>query len=369
MRASGPICFATLFGLGCGGEAAVTEAKPPGLLPEASTEVPMEAGHAAESGTPSSHVPGTAWAYAYANPYYGGKILGLPFGGGTPTVLAMGGNIGAQLTFDSARIYYSAEGFDDAGLPTYSLAYVPLAGGVPSSLVTSYPLFPSIIEGIASNGQNLYVSRQDNIPLPAGSSTLQGFIEAIAIGGSPVKLQTVSAHLGGVAVDDRYVYWTQEYDATSAPASGSIHRTALAGGPDETLATGQLNPVQVALDASGVYWINLGTPGRDCTSRDGTLVRLAPGSMSPVTLMTGLQGPGPITAHGGNVYLATEGAFCNASGAGRGTIYRVASTGGQPTVLVSGSTAPADLYADGTYLYYTVVDSYNGVVTAGVVPM
>jgi hypothetical protein len=340
MRAGGSTYLAILVGLGCGA-----------------------------SGAPASHVPGSAWAYVYANPVDFGKIFGVPFGGGTSTTLAMGGNIGigAHLTFDGARIYYSVESFDDAGLPTYSLGFMPIAGGASSTLVSSDP---SSIAGIASNGQALYVSRQNDTVNAGGYATLHGFIEAIPVGGTPAKLQTVSAELGGVAVDGRYVYWTQTFDGTSAQASGSIHRTALAGGADETLATGQLYPVQVALDASGIYWINLGTPGRDCTSRDGTLMRLAPASTSPVVLMSGLQGPGSIAVRGGNVYVATAGAYCNVGGDGLGTIYKVASASGQPTAIVSGITGPQNLYADGTYLYFTkVVDSFNGVLAAGAVPM
>jgi hypothetical protein len=86
--------------------------------------------------------------------------------------------------------------------------------------------------------------------------------------------------------------------------------------------------------------------------------------------MAGLQGPGPLAARDGNVYVATAGAYCNTSGDGLGTIFKLASAGGEPTVLVSGITGPRGLYADGTYLYFTkVVDSLNGVLAAGVVPM
>jgi hypothetical protein len=314
-------------------------------------------------------VPGIAWAFVYANDVSGGKIFGVPFGGSTSTLLAMGGNMGTQLTFDSTSIYYSLESSDDAGLPEYALGSLPIAGGTQSTVAAPSP---STIEGIASDGHSIYVLKDDSNST-GGTPIFHGVIEAIPLGsGAPVTLQTVSEQPTGVAVDSQYVYWTQTpaVSLMGTQAMGSVHRVPLAGGTDETLATGQLDPVAVAVDASGIYWINRGTPGIDCTSTDGSLVRIARGSTSPVTLASGLQGPGALTARSGNAYFATAGSFCNVGGNGLGSVHKYASASGQTTVVASGVTGPQNLYADGTYLYFTVfTDPLNGVLAAMSVPM
>jgi hypothetical protein len=313
-------------------------------------------------------VPGTAWAYVYANPVDGGKIFGVPFGGSTSTLLAMGGNLGAELTFDARGIYYSIESIDVAGVPNYAIGSMPISGGAQSTLT---PLEPSTIDAIVSDGRNLYVSR--NVTSYAdGGSSVHGIIEAVPLaGGVPVTLAMVSEQPNGVAVDAQYVYWTQTGDSSPRAnrAAGSVHRVPVTGGADETLATGQLNPRQVAVDASGLYWIDYGTMGVDCTSSDGSLVRLARGSASPVTLASGLKAPGALIAHSGTVYFATAGFFCNVGGAGLGSVQKFSAAAGQTTVVSSGITSPQSLYADDTYLYYAVVtDTLNYVLAAKSVP-
>ncbi len=374
---------AALWAPGCGGQAVTVsghdEASTGGNVGEGGgqgTGLPGSSSSSGSGGSTSSgagsttdgHTPGRTWAYVYEN---GGTIFGVPFGGSTSTVVATGGNLGPQVTFDTARIYTTSESTGDAGLPLYSIDSLPLAGGPLSSLEANVP-WPIAITAMASNGTTLYVAKQENTLLDGGYTSVHGVIEAIpSTGGAPVLVQSVAAELGGVAADQHYVYWTQTYDGSDGgpgSVSGSVHRALLAGGADETLASGQLDPIQVAVDSSGIYWLNVGTPGRDCTSTDGSVLRLPPGATTPVTVATGLQGPSSLAVGGGNAYFATLGAYCNSSGAGLGSVHKVAASG-QATTVASGLTTPQNLYADGTYLYFTtVVDAYNGVLGVTVTP-
>lgn len=55
----------------------------------------------------------------------------------------------------------------------------------------------------------------------------------------------------GMAIDATHVYWANKED-------GTIKAVPLAGGPVTVLAAGQLQPANVAVDADFVYWTNFG---------------------------------------------------------------------------------------------------------------
>ncbi len=67
-------------------------------------------------------------------------------------------------------------------------------------------------------------------------------------GGSPTTLISGQTVPLCVAVDEKYLYWT------NYPAAGTVMALPLAGGAPIELACGQGSPSGIAVDATSVYW-------------------------------------------------------------------------------------------------------------------
>ena len=71
-------------------------------------------------------------------------------------------------------------------------------------------------------------------------------------GGTPTIIASGQSFPFGIAIDDTYVYWTNN----GTNAGGTVMKAPIAGDSVTTLASGQNFPLGIAVDGTSVYWTN-----------------------------------------------------------------------------------------------------------------
>ncbi|HTA18687.1 MAG TPA: hypothetical protein VK989_05315, partial [Polyangia bacterium] len=154
-------------------------------------------------------------------------------------------------------------------------------------------------------------------------------------GGFPEVLASDGAAAFGLAVDARFVYYTQ-------PAAGRIMRVPLEGGFPVALATGLDTPLLLALDGASLYW----TGGHLAS---GTVMKLSLASgAAPVILIDGQASPRAVAVQDGFAYWTdlVDGTILRTSTAGPDDSgVRTASR------LATGLASPTDLVVAGGFAY------------------
>lgn len=120
-------------------------------------------GDASLDGPQSPADASVAFGYFFANSVDNGQVDGVPAGGGAAVALATGGatsRLGGLLTFDDRSVYYAfADGVNAAGVSTYALGALPIAGGPTVTLASSLN-----IVGLAVDSNYLYFLDQGTGP-------------------------------------------------------------------------------------------------------------------------------------------------------------------------------------------------------------
>lgn len=173
-----------------------------------------------------------------------GKVERLPLTGGTPVDMATAQGALGGLTADSNNLYWASVG--QMAIRSLSLAN----GGAATNLVTDQD---TVLSLRLHNGA-LYWASDD---LSQGS--VGGVFSVPAGGGAPTTLAT-GQHGHTVAVDDKFVYWTDD-------TANRIVRVAIAGGTPQVMAANQATPTDLAIDAQNIYWVN--------SAGTGSVVKLA----------------------------------------------------------------------------------------------
>lgn len=105
------------------------------------------------------------------------------------------------------------------------------------------------VAALATDAQNLYWLQGNG----AGATFVYKHA-APALTAYPIELAKNQDAGEGMAAYNGFVYWTASTSETDA--TGRVHRVSTNGGVVSTVASAQLNPSGLAVDASGVYWTN-----------------------------------------------------------------------------------------------------------------
>lgn len=216
-----------------------------------------------------------------------GVIAGVPIGGGAVTTVATGQGDPYAVTADSTGLYWANQ--NQCSTPTTcstAIVSLPFGGGTPLVLASALTSAPEVI---AVDASNVYWGTGDGrvmmVPKGGGTPTQLAYYETsvvdLVVGGSFVYWATnggdvIQTPTGGgastaivVGIDSILglaLDSTSLYFATSAYPLGTIQKVALAGGTPELLWSGTDTPETIQVDATSVYF----------TTYSGALDKLAP---------------------------------------------------------------------------------------------
>jgi hypothetical protein len=227
-----------------------------------------------------------------------GTVMKVSLDGGASVTLASSQNHPAGIAVDAASVYWINSGNGTNG----TVMTATLDGGAITALATGQ----SDPKGIAVDDVSVYWTNT------TGESDGNGTLLKMPLGGGPIAtLASVPPNdpygvvLGGsIALYGTNAYWTGGEDGQS------VMKVARSGGTDVTLASGQFNPADIAVDATGVYWTNEGSWGN------------FPG---------GFPSPPPIN----------------------GSVMKAPLDGGPATTLSCGEGEPFGIAVDATSIYWT----------------
>ena len=291
------------------------------------TALPGDAGASREAGTVGTSFPDSSAPYPEGGPLGGRTQVTV-----VPANQSSGGPY--MVYVDSTGVY--VENVDSQNAYTLSLLRYPPSGGTPTTFATGL----DTLDGVTSTATSVYWANEYDLNGAADASSSQrgAVLMAPIGGGTPVALATAQALPVAVAVDATSVYWANLGGGcgTSASCPGSVMSLPLTGGTPATLAQGPWAPVDIAVDAANVYW----------STRDGHLMKVSRSGGTTTTLAFYSTSIGSLLVSGTSLYWTTSS----------GDIMTTPVAGGASTPLFLGTSNIGGLAVDSTSAYFTVDD-------------
>jgi hypothetical protein len=240
----------------------------------------------------------------------------------TTTVLYSGPDIPSRLAVDAAAVYFTASPAMKS--PDGKVLRVTKDGSSLIKLViTETDPF-----SLAVTATHAYWS--------SGDINQEVIKRAPNLGGGAVELiSDVMEAVGAITAHGQQIYWT-------TPSSDAIWTKGPSDGFASQLITGQTNPSEILVDATGVYWLNKGTSNQS----DGSVMRADLDGMNAKALATGQRFPLNMALDAGHVYWTTlDGELSGIGKDGKNLFFYVAPDP-KPGNPITG------IASDGTHVYY-----------------
>ncbi len=183
--------------------------------------------------------------------------------------------------------------------------------------------------------------------------TASGQANAVCAGGTcaqQIALALYQANPMGIVVDTKNAYWVNASrsdgnDEYSVP--GSVVSAPLGGGSPTTLAANQNQAWSIAINATNIYWTNLGYPTNEgagmITPLSGGVYSIALSSSTRSAVVPNLTDPGPLAISSNAAYWVSTL---------DGNVYSAPLTGGTASTFASGQTGYLAIATDANSVYW-----------------
>jgi hypothetical protein len=278
-------------------------------------------------------------------------------GGGPPVSLVQGAYIW-DFVVDATHAYVSASTDNQ-----FIVAY-PFPTGQPcQSGGQSYTFSPdSNAEWTAIDDANVYWYHQDNngghfiasLPKDAGAD---------AEAGAPYTFQYGYGWASAMTTYGGTLYFSVNYPANDAGKTGDIDYVPVGdgGGPAGSFSGDVLIPAGVTVDATGIYWANVGA-----AEGTGSVWVYPKGGGGPQPIANNQANPQGVYVDDSFVYWTNTGTAANQYD--DGAVMRAPKTGSgqsQPTVLASGQAQPVAIAGDQENVYWVNCGKGNPCMSPG----
>jgi hypothetical protein len=256
------------------------------------------------------------------------------------TVLAQGLQRPQGIALDPHGIFLTLTGeLDDGGI-------APSAGSV-----IRIPREGGATQVLASSQDWPYAIRVQPTALfwaDRGTRETTGALMVLRAGASvPEGVSTAETDVAGLATDPSYAYWS----SALAGSAVVVSRTPIDGGAPDPLSTlpGAFRPGHVAVDATSIYFIAIGT--------EAAIYRTAITGGPPEALAT-LSGATP------RDLLVVDATLFITDARADGAILTLPTSGGAVTAFATGQKNPSHLARDKTRVYWTLETTDGAVMAA-----